>query len=279
MSKGLRSLGVFIVTLAVITSCSKFRKIQKSDDWDVKYKASIEYYENEDYYRSSILFEEILPIMRGRPEAEKVQFYFAYAHFYQKQYLLASHHFTTFFKTYSRSELAEEATFMQAYSLYLESPDYNLDQTSTMEAVQAMQMFMNRYPRSQYIEQASTIINDLQVKLEEKSYANAYHYYKLEKYNGGEALKAALIAFDNFKKDFPDSQWNEEVTYYMVEISYKLAKKSIKSKQEERLQKAVEYYEYFINNFPDSKLIRPAENIYDNCMTDLAKFEKNRNNL
>ena len=138
-------------------------------------------------------------------------------------------------------------------------------------------MFMNRFPRSQYFEQANSIINDLQIKLEEKFYKNAYHYYKLEKYNGGEALKAALIAFANFQMDFPDSKWNEEATYYMVEISYKLAKKSIKSKQKERLQKAVEYYEYFIDNFPDSKLIRPAENIYDDCIADLEKF--NRNNL
>ena len=277
MLKGLRSIGVLIVTLAVVTSCSKFRKIQKSDDWEIKYNAAMEYYENNDYYRSSILFEEILPIMRGRPEAEQVQFYFAYAHFYQKQYLLASHHFTTFYRTYSRSELVEEAMFMQAYSLYLDSPDYNLDQTSTHEAIQSMQTFFNRYPRSDYSEQASDIINDLQIKLEEKAYRNAYHYYKLEKYNGGEALKAALIAFENFQKDYPDSGWNEDATYYMVEIAYKLAKKSIRSKQEERLYKAIEYYEYFIDNFPDSKLVRSAENIYDDCLADLEKY--NRNNL
>jgi len=275
MLKGLRSLGVFIVTLAVITSCSKFRKIQKSDDWQVKYRASLEYYENEDYYRSSILFEEIIPIMRGRPEAEKVQFYFAYANYYQKDYLLASHHFSTFYKTYSRSEYAEEAMFMSAYSLYLDSPDYNLDQTSTLEAIQAMQTFMNRYPRSQYNEQASSIIDDLQVKLEEKAYENAYHYYKLEKYNGGEALKAALIAFENFQKDYPDSEWNEEISYYMVEVSYKLAKKSIRSKQKERLQRSVEYYEYFIDNFPDSKLVNSAVNIYDDCIDDLEKISGN----
>jgi outer membrane protein assembly factor BamD len=273
MLKGVRSIGIIAVGFVLVTSCSKFKKIQKSDDWEVKHKAALEYYENEDYYRASVLFEEILPIMRGRPEAELVQFYFAYSHFFQKQYLLAAHYFDTFFKTYSRSEYAEEAMFMHAYSLYLDSPDYNLDQTNTVEAINAIQSFLNRYPRSEYAEQANDIINALQIKLEEKAYENAYHYYKLEKYNGGEALKAALIAFENFQKDFPDSEWNEEISYYMVEASYKLAKKSIRSKKMERLQKVIEYYEYFIDNFPDSNLVRSAENTYDNCLDDIEKLE------
>ena len=219
----------------------------------------MEYYENKDYYRASLLFEEILPIIRGRPEAEKAQFYFAYSYYYQKQYVLSAHYFQTFYQLYSRSEFAEEALFMYAYSLYLDSPDYDLDQTNTVDAIQASQNFLNKFPRSNYKEQATALIDEMREKLEQKAYENAYLYYKLQKYLDGEALKAAIIAFDNFQSDYPDSKYTESVSFLKIECAYNMARKSIKSKQLERLEDAVAYYYYFIDKFPQSNKVRDAE--------------------
>lgn len=235
----------------------------------------MEYYDQGEYFKASTLFEEILPILRGRPEAERVQFYFAYANYYEKQYILSAHYFKTFFTIYSRSELAEEAMFMHAYSLYLDSPDYNLDQTSSYDAINAMQAFLNTYPNSGYKQQANQIIDQMQVKLEEKAYEYSMQYYKLEKYHGGEALKAALISFDNFQKEFPDSKLNEQISFFKIECSYKLAKSSIRSRQRERFMETIEYYEYFIDNYPTSSSIRDAEGIYINVLDDLEKLARN----
>lgn len=259
----------------MISSCSKFRKIQKSNDWEVKYRAALEYYDTKDYYRAATLFEEILPIIRGRPEAEKVQFYFAYAHYYQKQYILSAHYFETFFSIYSRSEMAEEAMYMHAYSLYLDSPEESLDQSNTYGAIDAIQSFLNKYPRSTYREEGTRIIDELQIKLELKAYENALQYYKLEKYHGGDALKASIIAFDNFSRDYPDSDYNDQISFLKIECSYKLAKKSIRSRQRERLNDTIEYYNSFIDNYPESKNIRDAENIYQACLDDLEKLTRN----
>jgi len=271
--------GTILVLLTALvlsfTSCSKFRKIQKSDDWEVKYRAALEYYNNEDYYKASVLIEEILPILRGRPEAEQIQFYFAYSYYYQKQYIMSAHYFKTFFTIYSRSDYAEEAMYMHAYSLYLDSPAYELDQTNSYDAIQAMQSFMNRYPQSKYKNDANQIIDQLQLKLEEKAYENAIQYYRLEKYNGGDALKAALIAFENFSNDFPDSHLNEDISFLKVECAYKLAKRSIRSKMRERIMSTVELYQYFIDNYPDSDYVKNAENIYGNCLDDLEKLQRN----
>jgi outer membrane protein assembly factor BamD len=264
-----------LVLTLVFSSCSKFRKIQKSGDWELKYRASMEYYKKKDYFHASILYEEIIPILRGRPEAELVQFNFAYSHYYQKQYILSAHYFQTFYTIYSRSAYAEEAMYMHAYSLYMDSPEYNLDQTNTYDAISAMQSFLNTFPKSGYKDEANGIIDNLQVKLEEKSYENAIHYYKLEKYNGGEALKAALISFETFHKEYPDSHLNEELNFLKIECSYKLAKKSIRSRMRERLSTTIEYYHYFIDNYPESKDIKKAEAIYVDVINDLEKLTKN----
>src|SRR5687768_10313011 len=127
MRKG-SPLILFTLILVLLSSCGKFRKIEKSADWRVKYEAALNYYNKQDYYRASVLFEQILPIVRGLPEGEKVQFYLAYCQFYDKLYLLSAEQFKTFYETYGRSTLSEEARYMYAFSMYKQSPNDNLDQ-------------------------------------------------------------------------------------------------------------------------------------------------------
>ncbi|MEP1033676.1 outer membrane protein assembly factor BamD [Ekhidna sp.] len=261
----IRILFLLIIAVSVV-GCSKFRKIQKSGDWKVKYEAALAYYEKEDYHRTIILLEDILPIIRGTAEAELGNFYLAYSYYYQKQYILSAHHFDEFVRIYGRSEYVMEAAYMHAYSLYLQSPDYQLDQTVTYEAVAAMQKFINKYPASDYAKEADKIIDELQQKLEKKAYEQCKLYYKLRRY------KAALVVYDNFSKDFPDSHYNEEVSYLQIETSFDYAKESIRNRQEERYKNTIEFYLTFLDKNPNSKFLKDAEKIYANCIEEITKF-------
>lgn len=266
---------ILVLSLAMATSCSKFRKIQKSDDWKVKYDAAFKYYESKDYYKAKLLFEEILPVIKGTKEAEKAQFYYAYAHFYQKLYTESAYFFKSFYDTYSRSPLAEEAMFMHAFSNYKESPNANLDQSSTYEAIAAIQAFINKYPNSKYVEQSTEIIDLLQKKLEEKAYENAKLYYKINKSAMNEATmyKAAIRSFENFQRDFPDSDLNEEISFLKIEAQYHLAKQSFKNLQKERYASVVEYYQTFIDNYPTSKYLKDAENMYSISLNQISELQ------
>src|SRR5690349_14182331 len=164
---------VYILVLVMGVSCSKFRRIEKNPDWRVKYEAGMVYYGKKDYYRTSILFDQILTIVRGLPEAEKVQFYLAYCQYNQRLFLLASEQFKSFYETYGRGLLSEEARYMYAYSLYRSSPGSNLDQTGSIQAMTSMQEFLNRYPNSKFKDQAIEVILTTQVKLEKKGFDNA----------------------------------------------------------------------------------------------------------
>ena len=257
---------VILSFLVLYVGCTEFKRIQKSDDWKLKYDAAIEYYERKDYYRAIILFDQINPYIRGSAEAELVQFYYAYAHYYQKQYLLSSHYFKNFHDTYNRSEFAEEAFYMYGYSLYKQSPIYNLEQSSTVEAITAIQTFLNRYPNSEYRKEAINIQAELRLKLEKKAFENAKLYFNLGR------LEAALIALDNFKKDFPDSLLSEDASYLLVETSYKYARQSILSRQKERYYDCIEHYEEFIDNYPGSKYLKPIQNFYSNSIDQLEKL-------
>jgi len=259
-----------ILLVILNVGCSKFRKIEKSEDWRVKYEAGLNYYNKKDYYRASILFESILPIVRGLPEGEKVEFYLAYCQYNERTFLLASDQFKTFYETYGRSQYAEEANFMYAYSLFASSPDHNKDQKSSIEAMNAMQVFLNKYPGSQFMSKAVEVISVSQEKLELKGFENARQYVKLKMYKG------AVVAFDDFKKNFPDSKYLEEAAYLKVLAEFELAQVSIPSKQMERYSATLDFYKELIDNFPNSPFLKEAERFYTESLNQLNKLKNNK---
>ena len=266
MVKGLLKYLSLALIVFAIGSCSKFRKLQKSGDWKVKYDAALKYYEEEDYYRAGVLLEEIRPIIRGTEEAELAEFYFAYTNFYQGMFLLSEHHFKEFVRTYGRSEYIMEASYQHANSIYMQSPAASLDQSSTHKAIFALQAFIDKYPYSEFAERTDAQIDELQIKLELKAYENSKLYYKLKRY------KAAIVAFDNFMKDYPDSKYREEIGFLSIKAIYDLAEISISSKQEERYRSAVEKYEKYLDRFPNSPYMKEAEDIYGESIKQLRIF-------
>ncbi|MDW3194484.1 MAG: outer membrane protein assembly factor BamD [Cytophagales bacterium] len=274
MTKRILQLGLVCLLMVSVSSCSKFRKLLRKGQWKDKYEAAIRYYEVKDYFRAGLLLEDILPIIRGTEEAELGNFYYAYCQFHQRQYILSAHHFKTFSTIYGRSEYLMEATFMHAYSLYKQSPKHSLDQTSTFEAVTALQNFINTYPYSEYAEQADNLIDELQVKLEKKAYDNAILYYKIK---GVKGYRPALVTFENFQRNFPDSKFNEEIAFLMVETNYNYARNSIYSKQEERFKETVEKYEAMLRRYPESKYLKDAGEYYQESLEELSKFAAQKN--
>jgi outer membrane protein assembly factor BamD len=254
------------MTAFLVVSCSNFKKIQKSTDWARKYDAALQYYEEEEYYKASVLLDQVLPVIKGTQDAEKASFYRAYSYFHQGQYILSQSYFNEFSIVYSRSDWAIESAYMAAYSSYLQSPVYNLDQTSTYDAINSFQTFINRNPYSEYSEKATLYIDELQRKLEKKAYENAKHYHKLERW------EAARVAFETFADDFPDSKLNEEIMYLAVDSEYSYAKQSIRSRQKERYGKAMELYEKFIDQYPESELLKKAEVLYVNSIKERKRL-------
>ncbi|WP_109829607.1 outer membrane protein assembly factor BamD [Reichenbachiella versicolor] len=263
-----RFLGFFLTLLAIslVTSCSEFRKLQKSTDWEKKYKAAIKYYDEEDYYKASVLLDQILPIIKGTTDGERASFLRAYSYYHQQQFILSAEYFKEFTRVYSRSEYALEAAYLSAHSLYMQSPDYNLDQRATVEAMEAFQNFLNRNPNSEYAPKTSAMIDELQRKLEKKGFENAKLYYKLRKW------KPARVAFETFEDEFPDSKLIEEVKFMAMDAEYQYAEQSIRTKQKERYQKTIELYEAFVDRYPESELLKEAEERYAKSLEQIEKL-------
>ena len=58
----LKKWGFIIIVFALLgVSCSKYQKLLKSSDMELKYEAAMAYYDDEKYERAMALFEELIP--------------------------------------------------------------------------------------------------------------------------------------------------------------------------------------------------------------------------
>ncbi|MVM32659.1 outer membrane protein assembly factor BamD [Spirosoma sp. HMF4905] len=264
-------LGIGVVFL--LGSCSPFSKLQKSGNDDAKYKGALAYYKKGDWYRAGLLFEELIPVLKGSNESELAQFYYAYTQYQQAQYLLSATLFKKFYETFARSDYAQEAMYMYAYSLYRDTPSFNLDQSNTLTATSALQDFINAYPDSKYRDDATKQILDLRGKLERKAYEKAKLYYKTSGFNIA-SYKSSVIAINNFQREFPDSQYNEELAFLKVDAEFSLAQNSLENKQKERYQEAISYHQAFIDKFPNSKFLKQSEKMYETSQKEIERLDK-----
>jgi outer membrane protein assembly factor BamD len=267
------SLLLLITAVILISSCSKFNRLQKTGTDTEKYDAAIAYYKKGEFYKAGILFEELIPLLKGSSESEMAQFYNAYCQFQQGQYSTSQMYFKRFYDTYARSDYAQEALYMHAFSLYKDSSPFNLDQTSTFTAISAMQDFINTYPESAFREECTRYILELRAKLERKAYEKAKLYFKVSDYNPM-SLKSAVISIDNFRKDFPDSRYNEELSYLKVGAQFSLAENSFDFKQKERYADVVKFYQELIDKYPQGSYVRDAEKMYASSQRQLEIFAK-----
>jgi outer membrane protein assembly factor BamD len=264
-------LGAWFVVL--LSSCSPFSKLQKSGTDDQKYKGAVQYYKKSDWYRAGLLFEELIPTLKGSTESEMAQFYYAYTQYHQQQYLLSATLFKKFYETFARSDYAQEAMYMYAFSLYKDTPAFNLDQSNTLTATSALQDFVNAYPESQYKDECTRMILDLRKKLERKAYEKAKLYYKTSGFNIA-SYKSSVISIDNFQKEFPDSEYNEELAFLKVDAEFSLAQNSLETKQKERYEEAMKYHQAFVDKYPNSRFLKQSERMFETSQKELERLAK-----
>lgn len=264
-----KSKWVFLIVLTLlISSCSKYQRLLKSDDVNLKREKAYEYYYEGEYHKALGLMSDIIPSFRGTVHAEQLNYYFAMAHYHQGDYILAAHYFKTFTQGFPRSEHAEEFLYMSAYCKYLLSPRASLDQTETREAISELQSFINRYPQSERVEESNKLIDELREKLEVKAFQSALLYFNIRDY------MAAVTSFNNVIRDFPDTEFREEALYYIVRSHFLYAENSIQIRQLERYQKVVTAHRRLANRFPESGFLAEADNMLKIATEQIANLEE-----
>lgn len=245
-----------LITL-VLSSCSEYQKALKSEDIATKFKLGTELYDAGKYGKANKLFAQIAPQYRGKPQAEKLMYMYSNSFYEMRDYYLAGYQFERFESQYPKSEKAEEALFLAAKSFYKLSPVYSKEQKETVTAIEKLQLFINKYPDSEYLPEANKLIQELDYKLEKKAFEIAKLYNKIANFES-EDYEASIKAFDNFLLDYPGTSFREEAMYYRFDSAYKLGINSVEYKRADRLGTAIKYYNAFNTAYPESQFSSEA---------------------
>jgi outer membrane protein assembly factor BamD len=238
-------------------SCDGYNKLLKSTDFELKFQKAQEYYQKENYVRSSQLYEELIPVVKGTPRAEEVYYNYTWSEYKMGDYLLSQYHFKNYTRQFPDGKHVEECYFMNAYCYFLNSPNYKLDQSYTKNAIKEFQSFVDQYPHSSKIDTCNLLVDELRVKIERKDYEIVKQYYKLSDW------KASIVSIKNYLKEYPSSSYNEELYVMLMDSYYTLAINSIHTKKAERFQGAMENYVKFVDLYPKSSYLSRAESIYN----------------
>ena len=229
---------------------------------------ALEYYQKEKWSRASTLFEGVQHYYIGTPREDSVSFFNARCKFKNRDYDTASTLLDDFRRKFGRSAFIEDAEGMYALCFYYLSPGPSRDQTMTGQALIAINEFMSRYPHSDRVEDFKQINGELTQRLHDKSYLNAYTYYKIGRY------KSAIVSLKNALKQFPDSNHREEIMYMIVDASYRFANNSIANKQTDRYLSMLDSYLSFKEEFPESKYTKEVDRMAKHARDYLDRNKK-----
>jgi len=250
-----------VLVLVFLASCSEYQRVLKEEDIAKKYKLGVELFEAGKYEKANRLFLQIVPKYRGKPQAEKLMYMHSKAFYETKDYMSANYRMERFVEAYPKSERIDEMAFLAAKSYYQISPPYSKDQTETIDAVEKLQEFINRYPGSEYFEEANAMVQELDAKIEKKAYEIALQYHTTGPFH--RYYNSAITAFDNFLEKFPGTRYKEDVLFYKFDSAYQLAVNSVPWKQKERTEKAFTFYKNLKRFFPETKYLEQTDAMHE----------------
>jgi outer membrane protein assembly factor BamD len=271
-----KKIAYIFFAVVCLSSCSSVEKAFRSADNDYRYEAAKQMYVEGKYSWASDLLGELIPFFKGSERGEESLFLLAMSNYEMGDYETASTYFKKYYTTYVKGKYNELARFYSGKSLYYDTVDPRLDQSSTITAINEFQTFLDYYPYTAYKTQTQTMIDELQDRLVEKEYLAAKLYYDLGDYignstYGGSNFQACVVTAQNALREYPYSKRREDLSLLVVRAKYSLAKNSAEEKQEERYREVVDEAYGFLNEFPESKQVSDVNKMLESANKSLKK--------
>ncbi|MDE7148241.1 MAG: outer membrane protein assembly factor BamD [Duncaniella sp.] len=245
----------------LLASCGEYQKVLKSHDADYRLDFAKRAFEQKKYTQAATVLEDIVTQFKGSEKAEDSLYLLALSNYENKDYETAGSFFKTYYTRFPKGKYTELARYYAGYGYYLDSPEPQLDQSGTINAIQELQAFLDYFPKSDKVANAQNAIFELQDKLTLKQLENAQLYYNLGNYMGNNYESAVIVA-RNAIKDYPYSKYKEDLELLILKARYQEARESIDEKKPDRFREVIDEYYSYINNYPDTPNREEADNIF-----------------
>ncbi|MCL2502261.1 MAG: outer membrane protein assembly factor BamD [Bacteroidales bacterium] len=247
----------FLLLVILLAGCaSQYELLLRSPDADLKYQKAFEFYNAGKYNRAKELFGQIVLINRGTARDDSVQYYLGLSQYYGGYYDEAESTFDQFSQIFPRSPFTPKARYLRIECLYGMTYRWELDQLPTYTAISVINEFLYDYPDSEFAEDCWKKLDELNERIEKKSFESAKLYYRIENY------RAAAFALRNVLRDNPDNRYREEIMYYIVAANFRYAINSVSFRQRERFLTVIDSYYNFVSEYPESKYIGEVDGMF-----------------
>ena len=108
------------------------------------------------------------------------------------------------------STFVADSQFMLAECYYELSPNYNLDQTYSVKAIEEYQAFLDFFPLNEKVHEAEARIHELNLKLAEKDFTIAHIYEKLDYYT------ASMKYYDQVVETYHDTKFASRALFRKI---------------------------------------------------------------
>lgn len=262
----IRNYIVVIAAVISMASCkSQYELMLSSNDADAKYEAAFAYYNEGKYSKAAAMFESLSVLTNGTERDDTVRYYWGLSNYKFKDFYTAETNFEKFIESYPLSPFASEARYLRLNCLYRQTLRYELDQSPTYKAMNAISEYILEHPTNTHMSECRDMLVELNERLDKKAYEAARLYYKMEDY------LASRVAFRNVLKDDAENIYREDILYYIAMSSFNYAQNSVKTKQKERYLTFVDDYLNFIGEIPLSHYRRELDNAYRKAQKALGK--------
>ena len=241
---------IYLLFSCVLVACSNYNEVIKGDDYVKKFELANSMYDDEDFLKSIVLYEQIYQHAPKSGEGELAYYRLGQSYYNAEDYYMAGYYFSSYVQRFPYSTKNEELMFLAAMCKVKNSPESSLDQSETEEAINAVQVFVDFYPNTKLMDSCNQIIDKLRFKIESKEMNHVLLYSNTERY------RAAVTSAEIFLEKYPTSEYAETVFSSMVKNSYYLTINSVERKKSARIDETNERMRKFEANFPDSDLIK-----------------------
>ncbi|MBS1261907.1 MAG: Cell division coordinator CpoB [Calditrichaeota bacterium] len=220
----------------IVTGCGRGRRYEDLSMDNAWQRINTEF-ANEDYLDASDHLEIFIINYAGSTISDSAQYLLAECHYRMKEYIIAASEYRKLVSQYPRSPLVAEAEFKLGESHYELSPHYAKDQEYTEKAIDTFQLFIEDFPDSDRVPEATEKIDELRAKLAKKEFRSGRLYHKMGEY------ESARIYYQSVLDNYYDTEYAEQAQLFKAE-SWAGQKK---------WEEAVAAYRAFLSRYPDSE--------------------------
>ena len=200
---------IYIIITVLLVNCGS-KSVTIKDDLTPNFNKAMRFFEKSKYSRAKDEFDYIIMADPGSKLANQSQYYMGESLFQIQEYDEAWVTFDQYVRFSNDIIQIEKARYRICECAIYLTNSYQRDQKQTQRALNQLQMFLEDFPTSDWVQDSENSITELRIKLAEKDYEVGRLYLKLEEY------ESALIYFRSVLNHYYDTDFADDARIGIV---------------------------------------------------------------